>query len=131
MRKEFYIDGYDELLDELNEKYDCLFSALETFPVTENEDCTVYAYGMRIVVPECHLSIREGQIVSKEDEDCAEDAFIVYAEDEKDPAKYQDVYSNTGIQFLVHCALGEKGGNPLCYYDEDELVFWDFNGENT
>lgn len=123
----FKLNDFDELLDEYEEEHgESMFGSLKELFVTSDEDSELYAYGMRIVIPEYHISIREGLIYDKEDESNCIEALIVYDENEKDPVKYNYVASNTELTFLAHSyATADSDGNPEAYYDEDELIYWD------
>ena len=123
----FQLGDYEDICDE----YEECFENEETFDVADGDNLLVVR-SRRIVVPELHVSFREGDWYIADDPDdddaleCQGSVLLQYDENEKDPEKFIS-YATCDLAYFAGDLLGEKGkdydavSRLDCYIDISEF----------
>ena len=131
MTYKFTPDEYDDIIYELNEKYDTLFMGLKEYTIESDEDYESAVYGMKVTIPSVGISVREGVVYSRPDGEPVEDILVIYDDEITNPLKFQAIHYNTTFEFIVSSYALRKGlsreemENLECFMNEDEFEFLD------
>lgn len=122
----FRLDDYYEAMDYINNNYIDPFGSLHYMRAFREPGQQIYAYGLRIKIPDADMSIREGICTYRDDDgDLEDEAILVYPLDEKRVTHLEYAYSNTTIDAIVTHAIHKNNGkeNPWCFVDTGEFSF--------